>query len=306
MARFRFRYTIFNVQAELGPEQLLVRMGIKTISLSVARLTHLYVHAPRGADHVELLLGYTKRSAGRIHRARVFADREQPGFEGLLDALLERRPEVDIRGVSRSEAFRQMGAVEAESVVIPGVMALGTLVVGLFFGPMLIHGADTAPPARVTLAELAAGARPGTRNVRITEVELTDDVVHSGHEQSRPTVWVPLVPRGGAFEEIRVLLELDASRPEQLERARAATELTGVLRDVWWEPLAQKQRNLIFRATSRPLAPDVLRVELEADRRGELILALGVIGFLALCTALVFVVMRAGRVNKRRGGASKA
>lgn len=302
MQRFRFRYTLFTVDAQLGPHLLVAKTGIKVVSVPVARLTHLYVYDQRDADHVELLLGYTARAGGRTRRARIFADREQPGFYGLVEALLVERPEIDIRPLHPSEAFQRVGAVEAEWLVIPGVMAAGCFIVALFFAPLLLHGFDTAPPARTTLAALAGGDGPSTRNVVLTDARLTDTAIRIERASTRRVVaWVALAPRDGPdASQPQVLLEVDGTDPTALDRARAATELVGVVRDVWWESPDQKQRNRFVRDTGVSLAPDVVLVEFEGSRRADLLLSVMVLGFLAGVTLVVFVGLRARR--PRRAG----
>ncbi len=303
MQRFRFRYTLFTVDAQLGPDLLVAKTGIKVVSVPVARLTHLYIHDRKDADHLELLLGYRKRAGGRVRRARLFADREQPGFIGLVDALLARRPEIDIRGVHYSEAFRQVGAVEAEWLVIPGVMAAGCLVVAFFFMPLLVHGLDIASPARVSVAALAAGERPQTRNVVLTDVRLTDASIRIERASTRRVVaWVALAGRDEPDPaRVHVVLEVDGTDPKALERAKAATELPGVLRDVWWESPDQKQRNRFASGAGVSLAPEVVLVEYEGSRRGDLFISVAVLGFLAGVTVLVFLALRARRPRHPAG-----
>lgn len=284
--RFRFRYTIFNVQAELGPERLLVKTGIKMVSVPVGRLTHLYVHDRPGHEHLELLLGYTKKAGGRIHRARVFADREEPGFAGLLAALLERRPEIDIRRLHRSEAFRQMGAVEAEWVVVPGAMAVGTLIVGVLLWPLLAHGLDTAAPAETTVAALHAGVRPATRNVLLTGV-VVDGVTPVARKDGRPRWLAPLTPR--------VVLRLDAPTQEAAERALAREVIPGLLRDVWWEGVTKVERDAIGGAYR-----DALVVEVDGDRRADLMIVLLLLGSMGLATLLTLAYLRRTRAPTPR------
>ncbi len=280
--RFRFRYTIFTVQAELGPKLLNVKMGIKMVSVAVARITHLYVHDSTANDHLEMLIGYTKKDGGRIRRARVFADREQPGFDGLVDALLERRPEVDIRGVHPSEAYTQMGAVEAEWLVIPGVMALGTLVVAGLLWPLLVHGFDTRAPVPISVAQLDGGERPATRNILLSGAR-SEPPTPVARKDGRPRWLVSLTPR--------VVLRFDAPDRATAEKALARPVLPGVLRNVWWEGLSNVERAALEDTVRR----DALVIEVDGDRRADLLVVLTVLGVLLSMTGLTFAYLRARR-----------
>ena len=302
--RFRFSYTVFTVQADLGPHQLVVKTGIKVVAVPVDRIQALYVHDRRSHDHLELLLAYTMKPGSRIKRARVFADREQPGFESLVAALLARRPETDIRDLAPGEAFTRMGAVEAEGLVIPGVMALATLLVAGILAPMLIHGADRTPPTRVSASALLRGEGPDTRNVVVTEGRLLLDRsvrAQAGADRSLDTIsaWIPLVPLDWSEgEPVGLVLEVKGlAGPDKLQDIAGGGEWRGVVRDVLWEGLGSKVRRRL-RERGAPLKSEVMLVSYAAESRHDLAAALGILGFLALATVGVFLALGARRPRR--------
>ncbi len=260
-----------------------------------------YVFDKRGEDHLELLLAYRARAGGRLKRARVFSDRGEAGFQGLLEALLERRPDVDLRALSSSEASKAMGAVEAEWIFLPGVMALACLVMAAVLAPMLVHGLDAASPERVAAAELAAGAKTATRNLVVTgAAPLVDKAVRAvrgvDERLGTQTLWVPLAPVGASPEEpVSLVLEMPGMKDEP--RLRAGEEIPAVLRDVLWEGLPRERRKAFLEAGTR-LAPDLRLLEYRRNRRHDLYVSVGLVGFLLLSTLVTFAVLRARRPRK--------
>ena len=101
---FRFRYSVFTVDARIVKGQLIAKTGMRTAVAPVSRLQHLYVDDSEGSDHTELILSYAHKS-GRLKRARIFADKDEAGFAQLVASLLAHRPEIDIRGIAVEEAY---------------------------------------------------------------------------------------------------------------------------------------------------------------------------------------------------------
>lgn len=292
---FRFRYTLYMVDARLDDHQIVVKTGIRTVAAPFAGLRQLYVVRAPGRDDVELLLGYVD-ARGRQRRLRAFADRDQPGFDQLVEAILARRPEIDIRHLSVSEAYRRTGSKEMEGVALPVVMLLGVLVVAVLFGPMLVHGFDRGH-AEVTLAQLIAGDLPDTRNLVVTEARAAiDEAVQAqaGADAKLQTVtaYIPLVsPERVPGELVRVVLEVRGLKAAAFDELAGVRRFPGVLRDVWWEGLAQRTRKA-FDERGVALADEVRLVQYRADGRQDLALAGGVLGLMLLLIAGVWWVLR--------------
>ncbi len=294
---FRFRHTVFTVMAQLDADRLLTKTGVRMASAPIARLQHLYVRREIGRDEAELVLTYLT-DKGRLRRLRLFADRDEPGFDALVEALLARRPEIDIRGLSASEAYRRMGSVELDWVVVPAVMTVGLLIVAVLMLPMLIHGVDGGA-AETTVAALAAGERPSTRNLVVEGRALADRGVQAQRgadaKLDATTMWLPLVPtdwREG--DPVPMVLEVRGLRDVDPVALGQQTRFEGVLRDVLWEGLDDAQRaRLVERGVT--FTPRPLLLQLGARARDDLVLALGLLSFLGLILMGTFVWLRGRR-----------
>lgn len=291
---FEFRYTVFTVSARLEEGRIEVRAGVRTSAAPIDRLQHLHVHrdAARGVD--ELLLSYAL-PGGRLRRIRVFADSGEAGFDALVDALLDRRPDIDIRELDRREAWDRTGSRELDRIVLPGMMALAIIALGVIFSPRVLHGFDRGE-ATISASALAAGERPDTRNLAVEGRALLDETLFAEQDPDRmaepTTAWLPLVgPDWRPGAPIGVLLEVrNRTRADILAIAEQQT-FDGILRNIWWEGLDQRRR-AAFEKQGLALAPDVALVELGATPGSDLAIAFGVIGLLGTMMLGVMLALR--------------
>ncbi|MEZ4473942.1 MAG: hypothetical protein R3F60_24780 [bacterium] len=194
---FSFRYAVFTVHVELDAERLSARTGLRTTLLPVPRLEHLWVKRERGADHEELLLTW-RTARGRQRRVRIFADRGEPAFHGLVEALVAARPEIDRRDQPAGEAYRLAGARELEWVVLPAIMVVGLALVAFLLSPLLRHGMDGGF-VEVPVERLGQGPPLPTRNVEVAALPLLDRASRgqAGADARLETasLWIPWCPR---------------------------------------------------------------------------------------------------------------
>ena len=273
-ATFHFRYTVFSVAATLADGHLVAKSGIRTVMVPLARLQHVYVRDERRADHVELLLTHHD-DKGRLKRSRLFADKHEQGFFGLVEALLALRPEADVRHLTASEAYRLSGSKEMEWIALPVVMFAGWLVLALLFSPLIRHGFD-AGEARGDVASIVAGDL-SSRNVIVTgRLAPTSALRGKGGEAAKidapQTWWIPLVPDDWQpGEVVRAVLQVRRTTAAEVEALAKIGEYRGILRDLWWEGVS-KRRQTAFHARGVALAPNVVLVEFEASRKADLVL----------------------------------
>lgn len=289
---FRFRFTLFVVDAKIEDDRLEAKTGIKTISVPLSRLQHLYVHTPRDAQVSELLLSYLHK--GRLKRVRLYSDPGEPNFERLVKALLARRPDIDIGHLEVHEAYVRLGSRELEWLVIPAVMGLGVLIVTLLFAPMLIHGFDGGH-TEVTVAQLAEGESLDTHHLTVVGRADVKRMVRidprPGVEQRRVGVWMPLVAEGAPPEApVDVILETRID-PDTLDEFAAAEKHQGILRNIWWEGLDGAQKKTLI-ASGIQLSSDVKLFHEGVRPRDELTLSLSIVGFMFFILVTVTVVLR--------------
>ena len=291
---FDFRYTVFNVSARIDEGRIEVRAGVRTSAAPIERLQHLHVHRDAGRGVDELLLSYAL-PGGRLRRLRVFADAGEAGFESLIDALLERRPDIDIRHLERREAWALTGSRELDRWVLPGMMAVAILALAVVFMPRVLHGFDRGE-ARIDVSALAAGERPETRNLIVEGRAVLDAVLFADQDPERmdepTTAWLPLVGadwRPG--QPVAVLLEVRNRTRADILAVAEQTRFAGILRDIWWEGLDQRRR-AAFAEQDLALAADIALVELGATPGSDLAIALGVVGLLSVMMLGVMLALR--------------
>lgn len=287
--QIRFKYAVFNVTAELDDTRLVVRTGVRTSVAPLARLQHLYVFETPERSERELLLSFAN-PRGRLRRVRVFADRDEAGFDTLVQALLRRRPEIDVRHLTAVEAYARTGTRQLEWLVLPLMMALVLVVLAVLFAPLLIHGFDSGH-ADVTVAALEAGGPHDTRNVRVTGTLLSDFAVRAqigaDAQLKQTTAWVPLVDATWQpGTPVGAVLEVPASAAVDLKALARAGAWEGIVRDIGWEGLPNRRRAEIA-AAGVPLAPVVRLVQMGARPADDRGVALLVMGPLLLIMALV-------------------
>jgi hypothetical protein len=297
---FHFRYTVFSVAATLDDGHLVAKSGIRTVIVPLARIQHVYVRDERRADHVELLLTHHDKK-GRLKRSRLFADKRQGGFLELIDAILELRPEADVRHLSASEAYRLSGSKEMEWVALPVVMLMGWCVLAMLFSPLIRHGLDagqtTVDVATVTFDELPS------RNVTISGVLAPSSALQGkGRADAKApaadasqTWWVPLVPDGWSpGEAVHVVLQVRRTTAAKVATLAAVGQYRGIVRDIWWEGVS-KRRQQAFHTRGVALASDAVLIEFEASRKADLVLALVILGGLLGLIGVVALSLRRRR-----------
>ncbi len=301
---FEFRYTVFNVSARLDERRLEVRAGVRTSAAPIDRLQHLHVHRDAGRGVDELLLSYAL-PGGRLRRIRVFADSGQAGFDALVDGLLARRPDIDIRELDRREAWDRTGSRELDRIVLPGMMAVAIIGLALMFSPRVLHGLDRGE-ATIDAAALAAGERPETRNLTVEGRALLDGVLFADQDPGRAdgptTAWLPIVdPDWRPGEPVGVLLELRNRTRADILAIAEQPRFSGILRDIWWEGLDQRRR-AAFDKQGLALTADLALVEYGATPGSDLAITIGVIGLLGTMMLAVIVALR----RRAKASAEKA
>ncbi len=294
---FQFRYTVFTVTAQLDTDRLATKTGVRHTTAPIGALQHLYVRRAPAREDDELVLTYAT-DRGRLRRVRIFSDRDEPGFAGLVEALLALRPDIDIRHLAPAEAWRRMGARELEWVVLPAVMGVGLLVLALVLAPMWVHGFDRGA-ATLDVPELLSGAPPGTRNLTVIGRLVADQGVQAkqGADARLETVtmWLPLVgPAWRPGDPVHLVLEVRGLRDADPTELASHDRFEGVLRDALWERLDETPRKL-FRARDLKLSADVRVLQLGARARDDLTLASVLVGGLSLLVLGVFATLRARR-----------
>lgn len=301
--QFAFRYTVFNVAATLDDTHLHARSGIRTVVVPIARLQHLYVRDERHTDHVELLLTHHD-AKGRLKRSRLFADKKEAGFEAMIEALLARRPQADVRHLSASAAYQLSGSKEMEWLALPVVMLLGWVILAMLFSPLIRHGFDDGE-ATVDAAVFGEPLTLTTRNLTVHgRLVPTSALKGNGQKAAINTPagdgntdvwWVPLVPaEWKPGEAVHVVLKVRRQSMTDLQQLAQGEMFAGILRNIWWEGLSER-RHAAFHKRGVALAPNAVLIEHQASRQADLVISLGLLGGLLALIGTVGVVLRRKR-----------
>ncbi|MCA9537266.1 MAG: hypothetical protein KC620_00175 [Myxococcales bacterium] len=290
---FRFKYSVFTVDVRFDGPILLARTGVRTVTAPLERLSALYVRTE--GDSSELVLAW-RTDKGRHKRARIFADAHEPEFARLVDALLARKPGIDLRGLSPAKAYAQMGARELDGVVLPAVMAVAMLLVAFMFGPLIVHGFDR-DHAEVTIEQLASGERPATDNLSVRgKLALEHGLIDPGKSGGEGSVWLPLVPEGWTPEApVAVVLHAQGRVTADLDALVARDVYSGIVRDVWWEGLDDRRVRALAERGVR-LADAPLLLDYGATPGADL----GIVGVVLGLMALILFAVAVGLNRQTR------
>lgn len=105
---FALKMALNTVHATVDETALTYKLGVSKRTVPMANLRHLYV-IPGSVR--QLVISYD--DAGKLKRVTIGANDGQPAFDALVDAVLVRRPEIDIRHLPAKEANRLLGRSRA-------------------------------------------------------------------------------------------------------------------------------------------------------------------------------------------------
>jgi hypothetical protein len=222
----------------------------------------------------------------------------------MVDAIVARRSDIDFRGKDDRCLPHAMRARSGGWLVVGLLLLSVPIAVGVVLFPWLVHGLDYGEE-RISIAGLARGRVPHTRNLAITGALLSqNDAVEflakrrqgAGGESSR--VFIPLVPPEWDRSQpvVALLLVQNVSAAEQVSMGRS-TVFRGISRDFWWEGLSRSERVQLERETGLTLVNDVMLVEYRANPRYDLLLYVGCVGVSLFAVLAIGVGLRLRMAN---------
>ena len=278
---FSFKYAVFMVKGQIEGDHLSVQMNIRQVHVRLDQLKHLYIDDRRSNESVELIVSYLNKK-GKLKRFRVFSDHQEAGFKAMVAAILERRPEIELTGLTPEEAYVRMGSNPLAWYALPLVMCIALLLVTVACMPLLLHGFDHR---RVDVELSTLDAESTERTVRVRGGRLlTDKAVSDAGD--RPvvgpmTLWIPLVgPDWTDGSDIKVVVQMMA---KQIDDVAEGAPIEGLLRNVWWEGLTNKMR-VSMRAKELRTAHDAILIDSRSTPSDDLGLALFILITLGVIT----------------------
>ena len=295
---FQFQYTVMAVTATLDARDIRFKMGLRTYKAELSALKHLYVNQQMGGDMQELILTYSY--GHKLKRFRIYSNEGEAGFDQAIAAILERRPDIDIRSLSEQDAYATMGAVNTEKWSAFSIPFIVTAVVAVLMYPAIYHGFDDGHQ-EVTVAELAEGEPLDTSNLTVTRAKLCMDqaIEKTTTSKSSKTVryFIPMVPKRSKCLKTTVAVvlktdELDEAEEKELLKSRG---VDGMHKHVWWEGLGSKERAFFIDEQKLTLADEVVLVEYKAEPgyyKMTVIIGLGVTMLIMTILTIVMWVKR--------------
>lgn len=288
---FQFRHALFPVNVEIKNDVLCVRYAIKYFEIPIPSLRYIYVDDDVNREMRELILCF-KNKKGKLQRARVFSDREQPSFDDLVQTLSLRVGDGHLTGIDRRLAYDIMGSQSLEHIVLPMLVFGAVLFAALMLSPRLIHGLDDTTPQLINLRRLETSSLE-SHHVEIRNAHV--DLINAIFEPTTPTEerplegqWHPIFASDGARGEIKLLGYFHEGLGSPVQNPPI---LTGLIRNIGLERIpAQITKGM--QAQGVALAEDAVYLDVGATPRNDLHFFLLVMGPLSLVACFIVAAMR--------------
>ncbi len=289
---FSFQYVVVSVKAQLDERTLRVKQGIRSFEIPLQSLRMLYFGPMPPGDFDELIL-VSENERGKRKKFRFYANDGEEGMSALVAELVRRHPSIDLRSLDRKAALAKMGAADTARLALVAVPLLVLAVMGAFVFPFLAHGLDDGRQS-VTIEELNAGRELTSRNLVVRGVALAQGLEEKTTRKGTTTtrLFFPLVSQAWTkADPIHVLVETDDLSDAELDAVLARNEFAGVLRNVWWEGPSESQIDFFTESYGFKVSPDVVLIELGADRETDLAIFGAIMGITGIIMIVVCVFM---------------
>ena len=297
---FQFRHALFPVNVEIKNDVLCVRYAIKYFEIPITSLQFIYVDDDVNREMRELILCY-RTPRGRVKRARVFSDRDQPPFDDLVQTLSLRVGEGHLADIDRRTAYEIMGARSLEHIMIPTLLFGIVFFVGLMLAPRLIHGWENGPePLMVHQLNVASLTH---HHVELRDAQVDLNIVL--FEPTTPTdehplegQWHPIHGKGTSRSAVTLIgyfnvkLGAPSAQPARLR---------GLIRDIGFERIPAQVR-VGLESQGVVLAPNAVYLDVGASPSNDLYFFLVVMVPLSLFA--VGIVLSVRRSSARQQNAS--
>lgn len=301
----KFEYSVgpLTHTAELHPTHFSAKMGLRKISIPIEQIQHIFVQKLESSNMEELIICQQLMAGNRkVHRLPAMAGDAR--FAALIDALIARKPDADIRDMDPVEARQLMGGKNVHKITLMVLVPVVTLIVALFGLPAFVRGFDNGH-ATVSAAQFIAGDLPSTCNLTLENalpvldagVELTTTSDNSA--SSTVEYFIPAIDPGGT-EKQAVHLVIKCSKAELDELEPGTGPFPGILRNSLWQgKLPGDVRAYMENDLQLPVAKTVYIFDYKGSAKVELYAWTAVVGGVFLLMAIVsFLVYRKGFANK--------
>lgn len=292
---FKPNYMGVPIKATVSPERVTIKMGLRKLDAPLANLRHLYVIDHGSPAGHELMLSH-EPAPGKNKVFRLTTTHADPELLRLIETLVALRPEIDIRNVASKAAYRMMGATNVVAVIGWLMPVLITLIFVVIMAPWLFHGIDGGHDEIDAATFDSADFDLDSRNVTISNGQFLFEqalTIETTSDSGTSVEWaIPIVGLDWkSGDPVHLVLKTHELSAEEAEHLNLSSGIDGVVRNIWWEGLADDENAYFGNSFGLQMADDVQEVEYAADTKMELYLALFVIGFIAVLMTIIGVVV---------------
>lgn len=279
--------TIF--KAILGEEDLVLEGRRMTHEIGVDELRHIYMSDAPGRQ-TDLWFRHDTEE-GHLSGVSFSVNRNDKGTAALLEALGERRPDLEIVQKTPREIRRLVYGPNIKALLPHVAGLLFTIIVAVAFMPMIVHGFDSGHRT-VHVNDFASPdfeSRP--RNLTVIGRPLLEmAMVHRREQQGvvMRQIFVPIVSDDWEQgEPVAVFARVDGLDEDAYAAFAETREITGLLRNIWWEGMRASQREFFTDEIGLEVAESTYLIQTDPKPKRDMILA---ISFVVLVAFISFVV----------------
>ena len=307
--QFIFRFTVFEVVAQVFNRQMVIKFGLKTSVIQLDAIRYLYFRDLKDQKMSEITVAVSR--GDKLRRVRIYADIKEDRFLDLWNYLKQHNSDADISGLPIAEAYRIMGSKNNPWLAISSVMSIGVLLVAVLSSPLLFHGLDQG----------------------LTQLDLEHVYHHTAnHDQSPPSRnvrfqgWIDLEhawrlrETQGGYTDLKIVAPIyplsikkergdlpparfvvSARNDQALHLAEHPENMIreGILRTIWWEGLGSLAYQKL-KKSGVDVSPKVELIEvgeIKQKRRDDLIMYLTSVGVLSLITLIITLYLKPSKYS---------
>ncbi len=288
---YEFEYFLTKTRAKLEGGLLEGAFGNNKFSVVADNIRFLYVLHNKNIETKTLILVF-EDSRGKPRKTRLYCESGEKSFQEMINDLVALKPEIDLRNRTKKEAYALMGMKNVTVPILIAIPFLGTALTAVFLIPLFTHGFDKGH-AQVSIAQLAQGKLPKTRNLTVKGVANPRYAVKKTESRGRGGTsiyyFLPLIPADyQKGQPVHVVLKTGDVSEKWMDLIADSSEHKGILRNVWWEGLPGGVRRYFVNKHKLPMADVIYVIERDADSRMDLIVAWIALGAVFLTLALIF------------------
>ena len=287
-------------KAILGEEKLVLEdRRNMTREIELDELRHVYLSDAPGLE-TEVRFRY-ETEEGYLSGLSFSVSRHDEGTTALLEALGERCPDLEIARKTPQEIRRLIHGPNIKALLPHVAGLLVTTIFAFLFMPMILHGFDSGHRT-VDVSDFASPdfeSRP--RNLTVIGRPLLEMAMVNSQERHGGLIrqiFVPIVGDGWQRRDpVAVFARVDGLDEEAYAAFSGAREVTGLLRDIWWEGLRAGQREFFTNEIGLEVAESAYVVHHNPRPKRDMFVA---ISFILVVALVCFVVGQA--LYLRMGG----